>query len=88
MVVVDDFPKPWVGVGGAQDHPGKQIIDGTFNFQRYGMGYKLVFYPIAPALPGLCYDIRRFDDKRGRCLVLPENDPYEVVFKDADANGL
>ena len=52
------------------------------------MGYKLVFCPIAPAPRDLCYDIKRYDDKGRRLLVLPENDPHEVVFEDADANGL
>ncbi|KAH1043170.1 hypothetical protein GYH30_025155 [Glycine max] len=46
VAVVDDFPSKWLGIGGAQDHPGlKQIITGNFNIKKYDLGYKLVFCP-------------------------------------------
>ncbi|RDX78593.1 Kunitz-type trypsin inhibitor-like 2 protein, partial [Mucuna pruriens] len=57
VVVVDDFPGEWVGIGGAGNHPGKQIITG------------------------------RYDDEKGRRLILTNGDPYQVVFVDADATG-
>ena len=89
VVVADnDFPRDWIGIGGAEDHPGKTLISGRFNIQKYGdliLGYKLVFCPRISAPPGACFDVGRYDDEDGRRLVLnTDNDPYQVVFVDAD----
>ena len=89
-VLVDDYNKltgPWVGIGGTEDNEGKHIIDGFFQIQKHGFGYKLVFCPSITAPPGACYDIGRHNDFTGRLLVLANNDPYEVVFVDASENG-
>ncbi|XP_061351737.1 kunitz-type trypsin inhibitor-like 2 protein [Gastrolobium bilobum] len=90
LVVIDDFPREWVGIGGFEDHPGKQILHGTFHIQKYGFGYKLVFCPKNTAPPGLCFDIGRYNDEKGRRLILitDDNDPFQVVFVDADDTGL
>ncbi|KAK7270775.1 hypothetical protein RJT34_26186 [Clitoria ternatea] len=90
VVVVDDFPGgAWVGIGGDEDHQGKQVLSGgRFNIQKYDVAYKIVFCPEVTAPPGLCYDIgRRDNNENGRRLVLTNGDPYQVVFVDADATG-
>lgn len=81
LLIEDDFPRPWVGIGGIEDYIGKHIIDGKFKIVKHGFGYKLVFCPTFTAPPGLCHDIGRYDDKNGRRLILTEDDPYEVVFE-------
>ncbi|MED6203749.1 hypothetical protein PIB30_002518 [Stylosanthes scabra] len=90
-VVIDDLAAPYVGIGGAENHPGKIIIDGSFSIEKVGTySYKLVFCPIASAPPGLCYDIGRQDDMYGRRLILTtadKGDVYEVVFEDAALGG-
>ncbi|XP_061351745.1 kunitz-type trypsin inhibitor-like 2 protein [Gastrolobium bilobum] len=91
VVVVDDFPREWVGIGGLEDHRGKQILNGTFNIQKYDKrSYKLVFCPRITAPPGLCFNIGRYNDENGRRLILitDDNDPFQVVFEDADGTGL
>ena len=71
MIVVDDLPAPLVGIGGAKDHPGKKILDGSFKNKKNGvLGYNLVFCPIATA--PLCYEIGKHSDKSG-------TDSYYVV---------
>lgn len=84
----DDFPKSYVGIGGVEDHPGKDILSGKFKIEKYGdFGYKLVFCPRFTAPPGACFDIGRHDDENGRRLVPADGDPYNVVFIDADPSG-
>lgn len=73
-----------IGIGGVEDHKGRNILGGLFNIQKHGFGYKLVFCPTFSAPPGLCNDIGRYDDENGRRLILTGGDPYEVVFVDAD----
>ncbi|KAG2384933.1 hypothetical protein LR48_Vigan10g056100 [Vigna angularis] len=75
VVVSDDFPEKWVGIGGARDHPGKKILTGTFNIQRFDAGYKLVFC----ASSNTCFSIGRHNDVKGRRLVL-SNRPFQVSF--------
>ncbi|KAJ1431299.1 Proteinase inhibitor I3, Kunitz legume [Sesbania bispinosa] len=76
------FPQEWVGIGGAGDHPGKNIISGRFNIQRYGdRAYKLVFC----STTGVCSDIGRFFGGNERRLILTNDSPFRVVFVDADA---
>ncbi|QHO14022.1 kunitz-type trypsin inhibitor-like 2 protein [Arachis ipaensis] len=83
-VVIDDLPAPYVAIGGAENHPGKIIIDGSFKIEKVGtFSYKLIFCPSITAPPGLCYDIGRYDDKHGRRLILTNKDAYELVFEDA-----
>ncbi|XP_061351734.1 kunitz-type trypsin inhibitor-like 1 protein [Gastrolobium bilobum] len=86
VVVVDDFPREWVGIGGVEDHLGKQILNGTFNIQKYDLGYKLVF---CPTITDVCSDIGRYDDENGRRLILitDDDDPFQIVFLDADGTG-
>ncbi|CAJ1952467.1 unnamed protein product [Sphenostylis stenocarpa] len=74
VVVSDNFPEKWVGIGGARDYPGKKIRHGTFNIQKFDAGYKLVFC----ATTRTCYDIGRHDDENGRRLVLT-NKPFEFA---------
>ncbi|XP_057446448.1 kunitz-type trypsin inhibitor-like 2 protein [Lotus japonicus] len=95
VVVSDDFPTPWVGIGGAADHPGKQIVSGLFDIQKYdNFSYKLVFTHINGGSPGRSIDIGRRDDKNGRRLILAQDDDYtfHVVFvranDDAGINGI
>ncbi|XP_057446452.1 kunitz-type trypsin inhibitor-like 2 protein [Lotus japonicus] len=92
VFVYDDFPKAWVGIGGVEDHPGKDILSGKFKIEKYGdFGYKLVFCPKFTAPPGACFDIGRFDDEKGRRLVHAEEGdrPFEVVFVRAiDDSGI
>ncbi|WVZ13582.1 hypothetical protein V8G54_011148, partial [Vigna mungo] len=75
VVVSDDFPEKWVGIGGARDHPGKKILTGSFNIQRFDVGYKLVFCDSS----NTCFSIGRHDDAKGRRLVLT-NKPFQVAF--------
>ncbi|KAJ1417271.1 Proteinase inhibitor I3, Kunitz legume [Sesbania bispinosa] len=76
------FPQQWIGIGGAGDHPGKNIISGRFNIQRYDdRTYKLVFCSTS----GVCSDIGRFFGKNERRLILTNDSPFRVVFLDADA---
>lgn len=79
----DDFPRSWIGIGGVEEH--HDILDGLFNIQKHGIGYKLVFCPRFTAPQGVCHDIGRFDDENGRRLILTQDDPFEVVFVDVDA---
>nr|AFK33741.1 unknown [Lotus japonicus] len=90
VVVSDDFPGKWVGIGGAEDHPGKEIVSGLFDIQKYDdVAYKLVFTPVTGGSPGLSVDIGRRDDKNGRRLILAEEDErtYRVVFARVDDDG-
>ncbi|WJX45406.1 hypothetical protein P8452_32288 [Trifolium repens] len=80
VVEDDDFPRPYVGIGGIEDNKGKRIINGSFKIVKHGFGYKIVFCPRFTAPPGLCFDIGRHDDENGRRLILTENDPFEIVF--------
>ena len=86
VVVDDDFPHPWVGVGGEQDYPGKKIMSSRFHIQRFNRGYiyKLVFCPTsstsAPSSLGGCKNIGRYHDVHGRRLILTNMDPFHVVF--------
>ncbi|KAJ1417270.1 Proteinase inhibitor I3, Kunitz legume [Sesbania bispinosa] len=76
------FPQQWVGIGGAGDHPGKNIISGRFNIQRYGdRAYKLVFCSTS----GVCSNIGRFIRGNERRLILTNDSAFRVVFVDADA---
>lgn len=85
VVIRDDFRKSWIGIGGVEDH-GDDILNGLFNIQKHGFGYKLVFCPRSTAPPGVCHDIGRYDDENGRRLILTgDNNPFEVVFVDVDA---
>ncbi|ESW24431.1 hypothetical protein PHAVU_004G130400 [Phaseolus vulgaris] len=77
VVVSDDFPEAWVGIGGAEDHPGKKIMSGTFKIEKFDEGYKLVF--CATTTTTTCYNIGRHDDVKGRRLVLT-NKPFQVSF--------
>ena len=89
-VLVDEYSKltgPWVSIGGTEDIKGKDILNGVFQIQKHGFGYKLVFCPEITAPPGACYDIGRRNDVTGRRLILAENDPFEIVFVDATGNG-
>lgn len=61
IVIVDDFPEKWVGIGDAEDHPGKEIISGRFNIQKYDVAYKIVFCPTIT--PSNCFDVGRYDDE-------------------------
>ena len=71
-VVFDDSVLLFVGIGGAKDHPGKKIIDGSFKIQNEQGFYKIVLCSKASAQLGLCVDIGRLDDENGRHLILPE----------------
>ncbi|TKY45025.1 Kunitz-type trypsin inhibitor 2 protein [Spatholobus suberectus] len=91
VVVADDFPGQWVGIGGAEDHPRKHIITGTFNIQKYNVAYRLLFcptsattIPTAPTPPRTCFNVARRDDKSGRRLVLTNGYPFLVMFADAN----
>ncbi|KAK7364234.1 hypothetical protein VNO80_12741 [Phaseolus coccineus] len=75
VVVSDNFPETWVGIGGAEDHPGKKIMAGTFKIEKFDVGYKLVFC----ATTTTCYNIGRHDDVEGRRLVLTNN-PFQFSF--------
>ena len=84
VVVSDDFPEKWVGIGGAEDHPGKKLMSGTFNIQKFDEGYKLVFCAtttttVTTTTTTTCYNIGRRDDVKGRRLVLTKN-PFKVLF--------
>ncbi|GAU26452.1 hypothetical protein TSUD_294180 [Trifolium subterraneum] len=80
VVVEDDFPKPWVSIGGSEDLKGKHIINGYFKIVEHvhGFGYNIVF------CDGICHDIGRYNDENGWRLILTENDPFEVVFENAN----
>ena len=81
-VVVDDRSLPFLGIGGAQDHPGKKIIDGSFKIQNEQGFYKIVFCSTASAELGLCVNIgRRLDDENGRHLILPVSDSHVVCVR-------
>nr|AGX93239.1 Kunitz proteinase inhibitor 9 [Trifolium repens] len=80
VVEDDDFPRPYVGIGGIEDNKGKRIMNGSFKIVKHDFGYKIVFCPRFTAPPGLCFDIGRHDDANGRRLVLTEDDPFEIVF--------
>ncbi|KAJ1431306.1 Proteinase inhibitor I3, Kunitz legume [Sesbania bispinosa] len=85
-VVVADrdeiFPQQWIGIGGAGDHPGKNIISGRFNIQKYDdLAYKLVFCSTS----GVCSNIGRFIRENERRLILTNDRPFIVFFVDADA---
>ncbi|XP_057443435.1 kunitz-type trypsin inhibitor-like 2 protein [Lotus japonicus] len=59
VVVGNDFPGVWVGIGGSEDHPGNEITSGSFKIEKDGFCYKLVFCPTSvPRLPpGVCVDV-------------------------------
>jgi len=76
VVVSDDFPGIWVGIGGEGDHPGKKVVTGKFIVQKFDVGYKLVFCFDSSSN---CYGIGRHDDVQGRRLVL-NNKPFEFSF--------
>jgi len=75
VVVSDDFPGIWVGIGGEGDHPGKKVVPGKFIVQKFGLGYKLVFC-FDSSDSSTCYGIGRHDDVQERRLVL-NNEPFE-----------
>ena len=80
VVFVDsDIQQAYVGIGGPEDHPDQQTLNGTFRIQKQNYGYKLVF--CVTRLP-TCFDIGRFDNRAegGRRLVLTDNEPYNVIF--------
>ncbi|RDX78594.1 hypothetical protein CR513_41106, partial [Mucuna pruriens] len=80
VLVADNFPAKWVGIGGAQDHPGKEIITGKFNIQKANVGYKLVFCDTA----GTCTNIARYEEDKGRRLILSNAGmPFEISFVNA-----
>ncbi|KAK7401265.1 hypothetical protein VNO78_12617 [Psophocarpus tetragonolobus] len=81
VVIADDFPQKWVGIGGPADHPGKQIIPRTFNIQVFDFsGYKLVFCPQS----GLCSNVDVARDENGNRLVLRNGyGALKLLFADA-----
>jgi hypothetical protein len=86
----DFFPLPWVAIGDYHDgHLNDRIMEGFFNIQKHGTGYKLVFCStdvFAP--PDSCFDVGRYHDEKGNRLVLTENnDPFNLVFIAADNSG-
>ncbi|KAJ1417259.1 Proteinase inhibitor I3, Kunitz legume [Sesbania bispinosa] len=87
LVFVDnDIQKACVGIGGPEDHPGKQTLRGTFNIQKYRFGYKLGFCVTGSPT---CLDIGRYDNGEGGSrLNLTEHEPFEVVFVDASYSGI
>ncbi|GAU45377.1 hypothetical protein TSUD_89970 [Trifolium subterraneum] len=87
VVEDDDFPRPWIGIGGIEDNKDKKIIDGRFKIVKHGFGYKIVFCPRITAPPGLCFDIGRYSDENGRRLILTEKNPFEIVFVITDNIG-
>ena len=82
VFVDNDLQKAYVGIGGPEDHPGQEPLNGTFIIQN--RGYRP--YNLAFCVKGLptCFVIGRFDDpahaERGRRLVLTDNEPFDVVF--------
>ena len=88
VVVEDDFPRKWVGFGPFDSAPGKKTLNGTFNIQKNDSRYKLVFCPTVSvtASPGACFDIGKYDDVKGRRLVLntdKDQFPWYVMFVNA-----
>ncbi|CAJ1952465.1 unnamed protein product [Sphenostylis stenocarpa] len=82
VVVSDNFPGKWVGIGNANDHPGKQVIDGAFKIQKYSLieGYKLVFCPtVAATRP--CFNIGRREDRYGNRLILINETRSYFIFE-------
>ncbi|XP_027357308.1 kunitz-type trypsin inhibitor-like 2 protein [Abrus precatorius] len=84
VVFVDkEIQKAYVGIGGPEQHPGQQTIDGKFHIEKYGFGYKLVF---CIRDSDTCFDIGTYDahkGERGRRLNLTEHEPFQIVFVDA-----
>ena len=85
----NDLQKAYVGIGGPEDHPGQEPLNGTFIIQN--RGYRP--YNLAFCVKGLptCFVIGRFDDpahaERGRRLVLTDNEPFDVVFIEAGSDS-
>jgi hypothetical protein len=88
VVEDDDFPLPYVSIGGIEDNKGKRIINGSFKIVQHGFGYKIVFCPRFTAPPGLCFDIGRSDDENGRRLVLTVLGPFEIAFEITNNIGI
>ncbi|XP_027357309.1 kunitz-type trypsin inhibitor-like 2 protein [Abrus precatorius] len=81
--VDNEIQKACLGIGGPEQHPGQQTIDGKFHIEKYRFGYKLVF-----CIRGsdTCFDIGTYDAHKGeggRRLNLTEHAPFEVVFVEA-----
>ncbi|ESW24429.1 hypothetical protein PHAVU_004G130200 [Phaseolus vulgaris] len=83
VVVGDDFPAKWVGIGDGADHAGKEILSGTFMIKKYGEGYKFAFCS-NNTNHNTCFSIGRIDDHKGRRLVLMDdshlNTPFNFVL--------
>jgi hypothetical protein len=88
VVEDDDFPLPYVGIGGIEDNKGKRIINGSFKIVQHGFGYKIVFCPRFTTPPGLCFDIGRSDDENGRRLILTVLAPFEIAFEITNNNRI
>ncbi|CAJ1973195.1 unnamed protein product [Sphenostylis stenocarpa] len=84
MVFVDkELNETFVGIGGAEGHPGQQIFDGTFHVEIYNFWYKLVFCQTNSTT---CSDIGMFHPLKGedgRRLYLTKNKPFNVMFLNA-----
>jgi len=79
VVVGDDFPTKWVGIGEGGDHPRKEILSGTFMIKKYGEGYKFAFCN-NNTNHNTCFSIERIDNHEGRRLVLMDDSHTNVPF--------
>ncbi|XP_020205475.1 subtilisin inhibitor CLSI-II [Cajanus cajan] len=78
VVVADDFPMKWIGIGTARDHPGKKLINGAFKIHKYNVGYRLVFCPTNASAN--CSNIGKYKDENRYRLVTNTDFPFPVVF--------
>ncbi|ESW24434.1 hypothetical protein PHAVU_004G130700 [Phaseolus vulgaris] len=85
VVVGDDFPTKWVGIGDGTDHAGKEILSGTFMIKKYGEGYKFVFCS-NNTNHNTCFSIGRIDDHKRRRLVLMDDSHLNTPFNFALIN--
>ncbi|KAL2334468.1 hypothetical protein Fmac_015681 [Flemingia macrophylla] len=77
VVVADDFPFRWIGIGTPNDHPGKKVINGSFKIlKKYMVGYQLAF---CPAHGTMCSLVGKTRDLFGYRLVLTDR-PLQVAF--------
>ncbi|KAK7364230.1 hypothetical protein VNO80_12737 [Phaseolus coccineus] len=85
VVVGDDFPAKWVGIGDGADHAGKKILSGKFMIKKHGEGYKFAFCSKINN-HNTCFSIGRIDDHKGRRLVLMDHSHTNVPFSFALIN--
>ncbi|XP_045818908.1 kunitz-type trypsin inhibitor-like 2 protein [Trifolium pratense] len=82
LIFIDNvINKFCVGIGGPENYPGMQIVNGTFNIQRYGSSYNFVF--CVDGSSAFCSDIGFYNNgEGGGRLILTDQKISAFVFSE------